>query len=109
MAEQSGEHDAKTKRHHEWCTGITGHFQDEVGLRIEHCGGEGLAPAVEKIAAMERGTVGRIIEAVLPQRMPARHDRNDGEIVGRRRRRHRPFQRRGIPRIGALPVCRDAD
>ena len=56
LAEKTRERDPKGKCPRERGKGITGHFQDEVRLGIEHRGRQGLAPPVEKIAAMERGT-----------------------------------------------------
>ena len=41
----------------------------------------------------------------IPQRPPARDHRNRREVVGRRRRARRPFERPGVPRIVAGPGC----
>ena len=73
-------------------------------------GADGLAPVVEQEALGGRALAGLPGHAAFPERMAAADGRDDGEVVGRRRRGRRPFQRRRVPRVcaGALAMAKTA-
>ena len=68
---------------------------------LEDGGAEHLPAFVEREPGVDMRASRRIVEPVFPERMAARDARQHDEIVGRRRRRHRPFKRAAVPRIGA--------
>src|SRR5947209_16459860 len=80
---------------------IERHLQDHGRFRIDHRRAEHLPAFVEREPDIELGAAGCVVEPVLPKGMAARDARQHDEIVGRRRRRHLPFERATVPRIGA--------
>ena len=60
-----------------------------------------LLAVVEDGPLVDLRAVLRLVEAVLPEGMARSHDGNHGEVVGRWRRRDRPFERRRVPGIVA--------
>src|SRR5262245_7447622 len=84
----------------------------------DHTAGAAAALIGSRSAVMALITRSSLVAAVrifrmlqVPERPPARDRRHGREVVGGRRRAHRPFERPGIPRIssrsGAFPVRND--
>ena len=78
---------------------VARHAQDDVRHGVERARADRLAAVVEQHPFGRSSCALVTGQPILPERMAAGDGRDDGEVVGRRRRGGRPFQRRRVPRI----------